>query len=133
MKCSLLPMAVLLPCMLAAAALDAADAPPRAAQGDAMSGLAVERGCTACHREEPVAGGSDGIIARAPSWKEIAARYRGHADAEDRLTRLVIGGSDPGERHWKNRAAFAKMLPNTVEVTPDEARALVRWILSLHG
>lgn len=71
------------------------------------------------------------IIASAPSWREIAARYRGRAEAEDQLTRAVIGGSDPGRRHWRNQAAFANMLPNEAQVAPDEARAIVRWILSL--
>lgn len=105
-------------------------AAPATAEGESMRRLAADRGCTICHDEQPVSG-TTSVIPPAPSWREIAARYRGSADAEDRLVRVVIGGSDPRERHWKNRAGFAKMLPNEVETTPDEARALVRWILSL--
>lgn len=98
--------------------------------GDAMWFLADERGCTTCHREKPAPGGSNAIVASAPSWREIAARYRGSPGAEDDLARLVVGGSDPQARHWKNQAAFTSMLPNEVAVSDADAHALVRWILS---
>jgi cytochrome c len=130
MKTPLQPLAALLPCLLAAAAAAAGTSTP-ADEGDAMKRLAAERGCSVCHRQEPVPSGSNAVVALAPSWREIAARYRGRADAEEQLTRRVIGGSDPGVRHWKNSAAFTNMLPNKVEATLDEARALVRWILAL--
>jgi cytochrome c551/c552 len=100
------------------------------ARGDdaAMARLARDRGCAVCHNEKPAAPGA--IIASAPSWREIAARYRGKPGAEEELVRLVIRGTDADRRHWKNSSAFASMPPNEVETTPDEARVLVRWILS---
>jgi cytochrome c len=108
----------------------AAAAAPQARGDDAaMARLARERGCAICHKEQPAGPGS--IIASAPSWREIAVRYRGKPAAEEQLTRQVIGGTDPDRRHWKNSAAFASMPPNEVETTPEEARALVRWILSM--
>ena len=63
----------------------------------------------------------------APTWKEIATRYRGRDGAEDALTRTVVGGTD--RTHWKGRAAFAAMLPQERWVTDTDARAIVRWIL----
>ncbi len=124
-------MRALLPLLLAACSA-CAMMPARAADGEAMRLLAEERGCNSCHEEKPVPKGSKAIIASAPSWREIAARYRGRADAEAQLASEVVGGTDPQARHWKNQAAFTSMLPNEVAVTDDEARSLVRWILSLH-
>ncbi|HEX7606067.1 MAG TPA: c-type cytochrome [Usitatibacter sp.] len=123
-------MRVFLPLLLVASAA-CAMMPARAADADAMRLLAEERGCTTCHQERAVPKGSKTIIASAPSWREIAARYRGRADAEAQLAREVVGGTDPRDRHWKNQAAFTSMLPNEVAVSDDEARSLVRWILSL--
>ena len=89
--------------------------------------LAADRGCSLCHPAVPPRG--DSVAPSAPSWQEIASRYRGRKDAEDDLTRIVISGSDPASRHWKEHAAFTQMLPNAIEVTPEEARSLVRWVL----
>ncbi|HET9580309.1 MAG TPA: DUF2950 family protein [Usitatibacter sp.] len=99
-------------------------------QGDRMRHLAGELACTMCHREAPAARASDGAMPLAPAWAEIAARYRSRDDAEEQLTRVVIEGADPGDRHWKERLEFTKMGGNAPRVSPDEARALVRWILS---
>ena len=120
-----------LPVLLAALSAGAA-MPARAADAEAMRLLAEERGCTTCHQENPVPKGSKAIIASAPSWHEIAARYRGRAGAEAQLAREVVGGTDPKDRHWKNQAAFTSMLPNEVAVSDDDARSLVHWILSIH-
>lgn len=133
MKFFLLPTIAAMSCLLAAQAAAAAGTPAQAGESEAMKRLAAERGCTVCHQAQPPVSGSNTIIAPAPSWREIAARYRGRPGAEDQLTRLVIGGSEPGARHWKNRAAFTDMLPNAAETSPEEARSLVRWILSFHG
>ncbi len=112
------------------AMIAAATAVPQARGDDAaMAKLARERGCTICHQEQPARAGS--VIASAPSWRAIAARYRGKPGAEEQLTRTVIGGSDPDRRHWRNSAAFVAMPRNEVEATSEEARALVRWILSM--
>ena len=95
-----------------------------------MRHVVAERGCTVCHRESASPRGPEDALPLAPGWREIAARYRGRADAEEALTRIVIEGADPGDRHWKDRIDFAAMRGNAPGVTPDEARALVRWILS---
>jgi cytochrome c551/c552 len=102
----------------------------RSGANDRLRVLAGERGCTLCHRAAPAPRETDAAPPLAPSWTEIAARYRGQADAEEKLTRTVIEGADPADRHWKDRLDFVRMGANAPRVTPDEARALVRWVLS---
>ncbi|MGZ5583649.1 MAG: DUF2950 family protein [Usitatibacter sp.] len=102
----------------------------RSEEGDRMRRLASECGCTLCHREAPPPRGPDGVMPLAPSWRDIAARYRGRADAEESLTHTVIEGADPSDRHWKDRLEFTAMHGNEGSLAPDEARALVRWILT---
>ena len=121
------------PCAFVAAGFVLASAAASAQSGNdldaSMRRLAADRGCSVCHAEKPRAPG-DGILAYAPSWPEIARRYRGRADAQDYLSRIVAGGTAPDTRHWRNQAAFAAMLPNEPRTTPEEARSLVRWILA---
>jgi cytochrome c551/c552 len=102
----------------------------RSDDDDRMRQVVAGRGCTLCHRDAPSPRGPEDASPLAPSWREIAARYRGRADAEEALTRVVIEGADPMDRHWKNRIEFTRMGANAPGVSPDEARALVRWILS---
>jgi hypothetical protein len=40
-----------------------------------------------------------------------------------------VSGSQSGKRHWE-KSAFTAMLPNDVQVTPEEARSMVHWILT---
>jgi cytochrome c551/c552 len=94
-----------------------------------MSRLAEERGCTFCHREAPAAE-ADGALPLAPSWRDIATRYRGRVGAVADLAAIVEQGADPAKRHWANRLDFAAMRGNAPQVSPAEARALSRWILS---
>jgi cytochrome c551/c552 len=102
-------------------------APVRADNEPSMRHMAREYGCSLCHRDAPAPREAAGTPL-APSWREIAARYRGR-DAEAQLTRIVMEGADPAERHWKDRQDFTAMGANAPRVGPDEARALVRWIL----
>lgn len=91
-----------------------------------MSRLAEERGCAFCHREAPAAAEA---LPLAPSWREIATRYRGRVGAVADLAAIVEQGADPAERHWANRLDFTAMRANAPQVSPAEARALARWIL----
>ena len=106
-----------------------APGPELEASGPAPA-LASARGCTVCHRDEATLRSLDGSVPLAPSWRAIAARYRGEGDAEERLTRIVIEGADPADRHWKDRIEFTAMRGSEESLTPGEARALVRWILA---
>jgi cytochrome c len=110
------------------AAVAAAIACGAAYAGDeAAARLAAERGCAICHHDKPA--GPDAAAEAAPSWQEIAARYRGKPGAEERLTRRVMGGTHPTQRQWK-QSGFASMPANRVELTAEEARSVVRWILA---
>jgi len=95
--------------------------------------VARERGCMLCHDLEPAQATAEQTLAAAPSFREIARRYEGDKNAAQRLTRTVLQGTGgrPGDRHWAGKAGSDRMLPNAAEITPEEARSLVTWILSL--
>ena len=101
------------------------------AQRDAARHDAGELGCTVCHQVAAAPRAGTGAPPLAPSFDQIAARYRGKLGAERRLTVIVMDGARPGERHWKDRLEFTSMRANAPKVSRDRARALVRWILSL--
>lgn len=95
-----------------------------------MNALASDKGCYLCHRAEPTKQGE--ALPLAPSWRDIARKYAGQKDAENRLTEIVVAGSGRGgkEHHWKGRVRDGAMLPNIKELDEDQARQLVHWILS---
>ncbi len=97
-----------------------------------MNELASAKGCDLCHRAEPAKRNAGGLLPYAPSWRDIALRYRRQKGAEDRLTQIVLEGSgnDGKDRHWKGKVSEVGMLPNMQEIDEDQARKLVRWILS---
>jgi cytochrome c len=99
--------------------------------GEAMFRLATERGCLACHALQPGPRRGDGLPPIAPAWVEIAKRYRDDPVAYERLTRTVMGGSNPSSRHWVGKVSDVNMPPNATVVSEREARALVNWILVL--
>lgn len=98
-----------------------------------MLNLARDRGCMLCHEFRPDRGTVQEIAPPVPSFLAIAKRYKGDKGAEPRLAKTVVEGTGPwpGDRHWAGRVSSEGMMPNTVQVTPEEARALVHWILSL--
>ena len=85
----------------------AADASP-AAQ------LAKARNCMTCHQVDSKILG--------PAFKDIAARYRGKSESEALLVQRVMHGS---RDIWS-----ATPMPSNNQVTEEEARTLVKWILS---
>jgi len=95
----------------------------------AMDQLAADKGCYLCHRVKPVKPKGEALLPYAPSWADIAKKYKGQRDAENRLTQIVLGGSDPKDRHWQGKVSDI-MLPTVKEIDEDEARQLVHWILS---
>ena len=91
-----------------------------AAAGIAMSGqaladeaLAKAKGCMACHK-------IDGKLV-GPAYKEVAAKYKGDKGAAATLAAKVKAG---GKGVW----GPTPMPPNNV--TDDEAKKLVAWVLS---
>lgn len=77
--------------------------------------MAKKNGCFACHSVDKKIVG--------PAYKDVAAKYKGDATAVDTLTKKVLEG---GGGVWGQ----VPMPPN-VAVSPDNARKLVEWILSL--
>ncbi len=116
---------------LALLALGAAAQATPAEYGEAMFRLATERGCLDCHALQAGRPRADGLPPIAPAWIEIARRYRDDPGASERLTRTVMGGSNPAARHWAGKVGEANMPPNATVVSEREARALVNWILVL--
>jgi cytochrome c len=76
--------------------------------------LARERACLSCHSIERKLVG--------PAFRDVAKRYAGDREAEDRLAKKIRTG---GAGAWGTLA----MAPNPA-VTEAEARRLARWVLS---
>ena len=109
-----------------ARAQTAADAAARAER------LAYESGCTLCHSPLPRASAENELLPIGPAWQQIARRYQGREDAVPRLVATVLQGSGTGggDRHWAHQSSGEAMLPNSVEISAEDAERVVRWILS---
>jgi cytochrome c551/c552 len=116
----LIGMASVLALSSAVAAADSFD--------DEMNRLATDSGCTLCHSARPERSG-DVVLPPAPAWSEIAKRYRGRRDAEDKLVAIVVRGVRPEDRHWAGKTSAVEMPTNRVEISEEDARRLIRWIL----
>lgn len=92
----------------------------RAADATRAQDLAKDSGCFKCHAVDKKKDG--------PAFRDTAAKYRGEADAEAKLTHHVTSGEkvkfDDGheEDHKKVKTK-----------DPNETRNLVQWILDLPG
>lgn len=86
----------------------------QAADPKAAETLAKNSGCFACHTQDKKLIG--------PGFREIAAKYRGQADAEDKLVAKVKAG---GKGVWGEIP-----MPPNAHVKENDIRAIVQWILS---
>lgn len=77
--------------------------------------LAQKKNCLACHAVDNKLVG--------PSYKDVAKKYAGDKTAEAKLAEKVIKG---GTGVWGQIP-----MPANPQVTPDEAKTLVKWVLSL--
>mgnify|MGYP001176766663 CR=1 FL=1 len=80
------------------------------------SALAQKGGCLACHSADKKILG--------PSYKDVAAKYKGQKDAEEMLIKKVKAG---GSGVW----GPMPMPPNAGKLSNDEFKTVVDWILSL--
>ena len=80
----------------------------------ANADLAKAKNCMACHAV------ANKII--GPGFKEVAAKYAGQKDAEDKLVKKVLKG---GSGVWGTA-----VMPANPQVSEAEARTLVKWILA---
>ena len=95
--------------LFALTALAALSAPAFADQA-----LATAKNCMACHAVDKKLVG--------PSYKDVAAKYKGDKTAVDKLADKVIKG---GSGVWGTMP-----MPANAQVTPAEAKQLVTWVLS---
>lgn len=103
----------LLSSILAAAALSAASMSPAVASEQ----LAQQKACLACHGvDKPSLG---------PSFKAVAAKYRGQKGMDAKLAQKIVKG---GGGVW-NMPMGA--MPPQAQVKEAEALQLARWILAL--
>lgn len=88
-----------------------------ALSGSAMADqkLAQSKSCLSCHQVEKKVVG--------PAFKDVANKYKGDAKATDHLLQVIQKG---GKGVWGTVP-----MPPQPQVKPDEAAALVKWVLSL--
>ena len=77
--------------------------------------LATAKNCTSCHAVDKKVLG--------PSYKDVATKYAGQADAVDKLSNKIMKG---GAGVWG-----PVPMPANAQVNADEAKKLVTWILTL--
>lgn len=87
---------------------------------DAALALAKKSGCLACHKIDNKLVG--------PAWKDIAARYKGDAEAKNRLIEKVSKG---GKGNWTEVTGGAPMPPYSPRVSDEDIEKLVAFVLSL--
>ena len=80
----------------------------------ANADLAKSKNCMACHAVQNKLVG--------PAYKDVAAKYAGQKDAEDKLVAKVLKG---GSGVWG-----AIPMPANPQVNEAEARTLVKWVLA---
>ena len=99
---------VLISCVLSATALFSA------APAFADLALATSKNCMACHAVDKKIVG--------PSYKDVAAKYKGDKSAVDKLaTKIIKGGSG---------AWGAIPMPANPQVSEADAKKLASWILT---
>lgn len=80
----------------------------------ANADLAKSKNCMACHAV------ANKVV--GPSFKDVAAKYAGQKDAEDKLTQKVLKG---GVGVWGQVP-----MPANAQVSEAEARTLVKWVMA---
>lgn len=86
-----------------------------AGQALANPDLAKQKNCMSCHAVDTKIVG--------PAYKDVAKKYAGQKDAEDKLVQKVLKG---GSGNWG-----VSVMPPNAQVSDAEARTLVKWVLGL--
>lgn len=82
--------------------------------------LAKKSGCLACHSVDKKVVG--------PAWKDVAAKYKGTADARDQLIAKVKKG---GKGNWTQVTGGVPMPPYSPRVSDENIAKLVDFVLGL--
>lgn len=86
--------------------------------------LAKAKNCLTCHKVDGTQVG--------PGYKDIAAKYKGQANAEAMLAETIVKGTAPAGKGWqKEKKATMAFMPANGSVKPDEAKKLAAWILGM--
>ncbi|MEW8506404.1 MAG: c-type cytochrome [Candidatus Thiodiazotropha sp.] len=102
--------------------------PASEAKDQQMLALANTSGCFICHKVTPDT--SREGLPLAPSYQEIALRYKEDGTAFNRLLDRVLHGTVYQDQAWSGEIGMRFMPPN-VNVSRENASALVHWILEL--
>lgn len=92
-----------------------------------MLALANASGCFICHGVTPK---EDNSTPLAPSYQEVALRYRDVPEAHEKLVDRVLHGTLYREQNWSGDVAMRFMPPN-VNINRETAEVLVNWVLNL--
>lgn len=87
-----------------------------AADAKAAEALAQKNGCLACHSV------ANKVV--GPSYKDVAAKYKGDKGAEAKLVEKVKKG---GSGTW----GPIPMPPNSPHVKDEDIKTIVQWILTM--
>jgi cytochrome c len=79
--------------------------------------LAKSKNCMACHAVATKMVG--------PSYKDVAAKYQGDADAVKKLALAIQKGSTPGKTLWG-----PVPMPANTQVNDAEAAKLASWVMA---
>lgn len=90
----------------------------QAADADAAQALARQNNCFRCHSVEKAKDG--------PAWKDVAAKYKGKPDAEQRLITHITSGEKA--KFPDGHEEEHKIIKSP---SPEKTKNLVDWILSL--
>lgn len=83
----------------------------------ADTALATSKNCMACHAVATKMVG--------PSYKDVAAKYAGDADAVKKLAMSIQKGSTPGKGNWG-----PVPMPANTQVSDAEAAKLAAWVMA---
>ena len=76
--------------------------------------------CMQCHQiDKKIVG---------PSWKEVAAKYKGDATAQEVLVAKVIKG---GNGHWNDQTGGLPMTPHPVKPPKEDIEKIIASLLQL--
>jgi cytochrome c len=79
--------------------------------------LATAKNCMACHAIDKKMVG--------PAYKDVAAKYKGDADAVKKLAVSIQKGSTPGKGNWG-----PVPMPANTQVSEAEATKLATWVMA---
>ena len=88
-----------------------------AADEDAARAVARQNNCFKCHGVDKKKDG--------PAWKEVAAKYKGKPEAEEKLIHHITSGEKAkfDDGHEEDH--------KIIKASPTETKNLIDWILSL--